>query len=145
MDRGTQTDDCCDIINKLNEEFSIIVEENDKLKRDLKKYQEINILNKEICSERIIKIFQDSDMIYDSLDISDYPCKDSIATKIIDVMNELTNNENREWWERQVLDIFAKFDFFIKGIRDCPVDYSGSSDMICDYFINELLVSLDSE
>ena len=82
-------------------------------------------------------------MIYDSLDISDYPCEDSIVIKILDVIDELTDNENREWCERQVINTFSRFEFFIDGLRDCQVDYFGTVDMIYDYLIDKLLTNFE--
>ena len=77
--------------------------------------------------------------IYDMLDSSDYPSKDSIVHKIIYKLDEFTNHNNREWCEMKVLQTFNKFEFFLFGMRECQVDYFGPLNMIYDYFINELL------
>jgi len=141
---GTQTIPCYDIINKLNEEFLEINNENDQLKKENKKLNKFKIpkniiIDKDDFSNEIKNIFEDKLSIYDMLDSSDYPSKDSIVHKIIYKLDEFTNHNNREWCEMKVLQTFNKFEFFLFGMRECQVDYFGPLNMIYDYFINELL------
>ena len=144
----TQTDPCHDVIDKLNEEFLEINNENDQLKEEnqkliksLNKYKNpINIIinKKKFCNE-IKKIFEEQLSIYDMIDSSDYPSQDSIVHKIIHKLDEFTNHKNREWCEMKVLQTFNKFEFFLFGMRECQTDYFGPLDMIYDYFIDDLL------
>ena len=84
----TQTMPCYDIIHKLNEEFLEINKENEQLKKENKKLNKFKIpkniiIDKDDFSNEIKNIFKDELSIYDMLDSSDYPSKDSIVHKII--------------------------------------------------------------
>tara|TARA_B100000745_G_scaffold286310_1_gene222148 strand:- start:416 stop:874 length:459 start_codon:yes stop_codon:yes gene_type:complete len=144
----TQTNPCYDVIDKLNEEFLEINNENDQLKKENNQLKKENkkfkipeniIIDKDNFSNEIKNILEDQLSIYDMLDSSDYPSQNSIVHKIIHKLHEFTNHENREWCEMKVLQTFNKFEFFLLGMRECQMDYYGPLGIIYDYFVDDLL------